>query len=298
MRRIGRIAGASLLGVMALVALGIALVYAISEVRLRAHYEVAVTSPTIPSDAASIERGRHLASAATHCSGCHGADLSGLTLVDAPPFLLIPPNLTRGEGGVGSSYTTEDWVRAIRYGVRPDGTPIQIMPAYNYHALSDADLAAIIAYVQSAAPVDNDPGRTELRLLGRLLMLAGELQLPADRIPPHASRAPVPPAGRTAEYGRYLAVIGNCADCHGANFAGQAAVIPGEPPPPNLTRGGELGTWSEAEFIAAMREGITPSGRPISTAMPWELTGKLSDDELGAIFRYLQSLPPLPSEQD
>jgi mono/diheme cytochrome c family protein len=190
MRRIGRIAGVTLLGLIALATLALALVYALSEARLRATHAVDVTSLMIPSDATTIARGRHLASAATHCSGCHGADLAGQTMVDAPPFRLVPPNLTRGTGGVGSGYTTEDWVRAIRFGVRPDGTPIQIMPAYNYHALSDTDLAAIIAYLQSVPPVDNDPGPTELRLLGRLLLLAGELELPADRVPPEASRAP------------------------------------------------------------------------------------------------------------
>lgn len=296
MGRIGRITIITLGTLVGLALLALGLVYAISEARLRATYNVAVTSPTIPNDPASIARGRHLA-IATHCVGCHAPNLGGQTLIDAPPFRVVPSNLTRGAGGIGASYTTDDWVRAIRYGLRPDGTPLQIMPSHNYHALSDADLAAIIAFAQSVPPVDNDPGKTELRLLGRLLLVSGELELPADRVPTDDTRAAVPPPGRTPEYGRYLAITGNCADCHGANFAGQPAFVPGEPAPANITPAGALATWSETDFIKAMREGVTPEGRPISTAMPWELTGQLSDEELGAIFLYLQSLPALPTNQ-
>ena len=165
------------------------------------------------------------------------------------------------------------------------------MPSHNFAALSDEDLAAIIAYVRNAAPVDNDPGAFELRLLGRLLVVLGELPVSAEQID-HAAGPPVaPPPGRTAAYGGYLATIGNCADCHGRTLSGAQAVEPGAPPAPNLTPGGELQGWSEADFLTAMRTGRTPDGRTLSTAMPWELTGQLSDEELGALFAYLQSLP-------
>lgn len=105
---------------------------------------------------------------------------------------------------------------------------------------------------------------------------------------------PAVPVGRTAEYGRYFAVIGNCADCHGVSLSGQPAVVPGEPPSANLTPDGPLKAWSEAEFIHAMREGIRPNGSRINPAMPWELVGQLTDDDLGAIYRYLRSLPARP----
>jgi mono/diheme cytochrome c family protein len=73
---------------------------------------------------------------------------------------------------------------------------------------------------------------------------------------------------------------------------------PGAPPAPNLTPGGQLNGWSEAQFVSAMRTGVTPSGHRMSAAMPWELTGQLTDEELGAIFAYLQSLPPRAYNSD
>ncbi|MBC8075167.1 MAG: cytochrome c, partial [Chloroflexales bacterium] len=147
LRRIGRLLtiGAGALVTLALVA--IVSVYGLSESRLRATYPTDIAVPAIPSDAASIERGRLLASAGTHCTGCHGANLGGHTVIDVPPILLVAPNLTSGAGGIATRYSDADWARAIGHGVRPDGTPLQIMPSQNFQQLSDADLGAIIAYV-------------------------------------------------------------------------------------------------------------------------------------------------------
>jgi mono/diheme cytochrome c family protein len=292
-KRILRVLGILLAAIVGLAALAALVVYAVSESRLRTNYQVAVEPISIPTDAATIERGRQLAFAA-HCVGCHASNLSGQTLIDAPPFRIVPPNLTSGAGGVGARYTDADWVRAIRHGVRPDGSPLQIMPSHNFNKLSAADLAAIIAFVKSAPAVDNQPGATELRALGRLLMVLGEYSLPAEQID---HRAPFPaavPFGRTPEYGRYLATIGNCRDCHGGNLSGMAGIEPGSPPAANLTPGGALSGWSEADFIHALRTGTRPGGSQINPAMPWELSGQLSDDELGALYLYLQSLPALP----
>lgn len=291
--RIARLLGRMLLGLVGLAVIAAVVVYGLSELRLRATYQIDVAAPTIPTDAASIERGRILAAAA-HCTGCHASDLGGAVLADVPPFRIVPANLTRGTGGVGAAYSDADWVRAIRHGVRPDGTALQIMPSQNFQHLSEADLAAIIAYVTSVPPVDKQPGTSAIRPLGRLLLLLGEYSLPAEAVDHTAGPPAAVPFGRTAEYGRYLAVIGNCADCHATNLSGAPAVLPGEPPAPNLTPGGELQGWSEADFITAMREGTRPNGSRINPAMPWELTGQLSDDALGALFRYLQTLPALP----
>ena len=63
---------------------------------------------------------------------------------------------------------------------------------------------------------------------------------------------------------------------------------------PNLTPGGELGFWMEEQFITAIRTGVTPSGHDLNPdRMPWEEYRFMSDDELKAIFMYLQSLPKL-----
>jgi hypothetical protein len=71
----------------------------------------------------------------------------------APPARIVAANLTRGAGGVGGQFSDADWVRAIRHGVGLDGKPLLFMPSQVFAALSDPDLADIIAYVKSVPRV-------------------------------------------------------------------------------------------------------------------------------------------------
>lgn len=57
-----------------------------------------------------------------------------------------------------------------------------------------------------------------------------------------------------------------------------------------------MGAWTETQFIQTMHTGKhlgLEGGRPILPPMPWQALGKLEDDELKAMFAYLQSLPPI-----
>jgi mono/diheme cytochrome c family protein len=160
--------------------------------------------------------------------------------------------------------------------------------------MSDADLGAVIAYIQSLPPVDNPLPPRRVELLGRMMLGAGMFPpFAADQIdhslPPH----PAPAPGATTEYGQYLAHT--CTECHGSQLNGIPFGPPGqEVPSPNLTRGGEMVVWSEADFINTMRTGITPTGRVLGEDMPWKYYGRMTDDELKAVWRYIQSLPALP----
>jgi hypothetical protein len=65
---------------------------------------------------------------------------------------------------------------------------------------------------------------------------------------------------------------------------------------PNLTPDKEtgLGGWTERNFIEAMRTGRHMGrGRPILPPMPWQGIGKMTDDDLKAMFAYLRSIPPI-----
>jgi hypothetical protein len=66
-----------------------------------------------------------------------------------------------------------------------------------------------------------------------------------------------------------------------------------QPPSRNLTPGGQLAGWSEADFIQTIRTGITPAGHTLREPMTSALVHlqRQTDDELRAIFLYLQSLP-------
>src|SRR6266542_2157578 len=75
-------------------------------------------------------------------------------------------------------------------------------------------------------------------------------------------RSVAPTPGVTVEYGKYLALT--CTLCHGENLNGQTIREGGqEYVALNLTPGGEVGFWSEEQFIATMRTGVTPGGHPL-----------------------------------
>jgi hypothetical protein len=205
-------------------------------------------------------------------------------------------NLTGGQGSEVANYTTEDWVRSIRHGVGPDGKPLLIMPSNQHWVMSDEDLGALLAYIQSLPPVDNELPELELALLPRAMFVAGPMDflVPAEQIDHDAPRPPAPQRGVTAAYGQYLA--GLCTLCHGPGFSG--GPIPGTPPddPPalNLTPAGELSGWTLHDFLTAMRTGVTPGSRQLRDEyMPYQtLFGEMTDEEWEAIWLYLQTLPP------
>jgi mono/diheme cytochrome c family protein len=67
----------------------------------------------------------------------------------------------------------------------------------------------------------------------------------------------------------------------------------------NLTPDEEtgVGAWTERNFIQALRTGKhLGSGRDILPPMPWMWYGKMSDDDLKAIFAYLRSIPPIKNQ--
>jgi mono/diheme cytochrome c family protein len=280
-------------GLVGLLALAFVVLYFIGGVKVNKKYEVRVETVSIPTDADAVQRGKHIATIYI-CTRCHTENLGGQLSFVVPGMVSIPtPNLTSGAGGVGSFYTDEDWVRAIRHGVGYDGRALFIMPSKTFHYLNDEDLSALIAYLKSLPPVDNElPGR-RIELLGRLMMAVGMFPpLPVDQIDHTGPRPVAPEPGVTAAYGEYLSRT--CTECHGDNLNGAPFGPPGqEVPTPNLTPGGELASWSEEDFFKTMRTGVTPYGRQLDEEMPWKYFGQMSDEELRAMWLYLQSLPML-----
>jgi len=266
--------------------------------RARWGYDVPVETLAIPTDQASVVRGEHIATIHM-CRDCHTAALSGQ--LDAAPGLITStfPNLTAGTGGVGATNTDEDWVRAIRHGVGHDGRGLALMPVRVFYYLSDEDLADLIAYLKSLPPVDHPMPATNLEPLGRVMLVLGQLPPEITRpdvtvIDQDGPRPVAPQPGVTVAYGEYLARI--CTVCHGPALNGQTISEggPTEYLALNLTPGGEVGYWSEKQFFATLRTGVAPSGHPLNDVMPWRYFGQMTDDELSAMWLYLQSLPALP----
>jgi cytochrome c553 len=112
------------------------------------------------------------------------------------------------------------------------------------------------------------------------------------------------------ERGAYLAHIMDCGGCHHTGAftpqPNQETPLAGsdigfEMPgmgvfyPPNLTPDKEtgLGTWSDAEIIAAFTTGMRPDGRQLAPMMPWMSYAHINADDASALVAYLRSLPPV-----
>ncbi len=58
-----------------------------------------------------------------------------------------------------------------------------------------------------------------------------------------------------------------------------------------------IGSWTEDMFIKTMRQGQHMGfGRELKPPMPWQDYGKLTDEDLKAIFAYLQTIRPIRNE--
>ena len=295
---IGIVAG-GLLGVFVVL---IVVLFFVGSQKVNRTYDVAIASVSVPADSATIARGKHYVEAVGICQVCHGQNLAGPNVAecqdvpctgysdDAIFGKLIPRNLTSGRGGIGGVFSDEDYVRAIRHGIGRDSKALLIMPSEKYNKVSDEDLGAIIAYLKTLPPVDNELDESGLAPLGRILAVFEGSLVPATLINHDAPRPPSPVAGVTAEYGEYLAEI--CSVCHGKGLSG--GEVPGDnrAKAPNITQGGAPGVWTKSQFIVTMRSGMTPEGTLLDPRfMPWNRFNQMTDDELDAIWLYLQSLP-------
>ena len=269
--------------------------YVWSSVRMNRSYSIEARPINIPGDATAVERGRRIAVGVTKCVDCHGSDMGGLIVVDDPALgLFAGPNLTPGKSGVLDGYSDAELARAIRYGVRRDGTPIKFMPAGEFTHLSDSDTADLIAFLRALPPVDRVLPESSVGPLARFLYVAGELPMLTAvenldlsmKQPENVVRA------ATEEYGKYLIATGGCNGCHGMELKG--GHVPGTPPdhpdfPPatNIRQSGVVNGWTEADFIKTMRTGIRPNGVPIHPFMPYKAVATLADDDLKALWKAL-----------
>ncbi len=281
--------GLTVAGFFALLVLALCVGYGVSRVKLGRTYDIKPVALQIPSDSASVYRGRTLAEL-YGCTSCHIANYGGEVMFSAFPFLrVVTANLTSGKGGVGGSYRDSDWDRAVRHGIGADGHKLLVMPSHFFTSMMDRDLAQIIAYLKSVPPVDTDNPRSTLWPVGHLVHAFGVFDLvPSERIDHTARRTDVA-TGVTVEYGRYLATP--CRACHGEKLIGGPAFDPEAPPAPNIAKGTAASQWTEAQFINTIRTGTTPDGRHLRPQyMPWKSAARFSDDELRAIWKYVQTM--------
>lgn len=281
---LGIIGGGLLLPVM----VGAAGLAVLGSIRLGQSRTVEARAVTVQRDEAALARGEHLVD--VFCRDCHGADLRGRAFFDGGPIGTIhAANLT----GLAETHSDADLVRAIRHGLDQDGRQLMIMPAESFIHFSQEDLAAVIAYLKTVPRAGEEQPLPQIGPVGRILVGAGlfDSSMPATYIDHELPFPAMPAVGDDAAYGQYLA--GFCQSCHGADLAGGQPPDPESPAAPNLTPAGNLGAWTEEDFLTVMRTGRTPDGRQLNPAfMPWTSIGKLADAELRGLWRYLGSLSP------
>ncbi len=274
------------------------------------------TLPQVPAaqEAAIAARGEYLVRSVAACGHCHAADAEkdpdgplsgGLEFRNWRLGTIRAANLTPDDATGLGTWTEAEIVRALRNGQSKDGRLLApVMPYEWLHGMSDEDALAVAVYLKSLQPV-----RHAVKQSPSLVFRLAKALLLRPR--PGVS-ATAPPRGATAEYGEYLALdVGLCADCHTPRkglqsrpdrsrlFAGTADPPKGFPSnPSNLTPDDEtgIGAWSEAEFLETMHTGVNPSGVHLDPFMPWRQMGRMTDDDLRAIYRYLRTLPPIHNE--
>ncbi len=294
MKRVLKWVGAGLGGLLLLLVLVVVVQVYRYDRSMSAAIEVPLVNLAAVSDSTVLARGKHIATSFGACTGCHGPDLSGSPPESFGPIgTMSPPNITTGRGGAGARYTDAQLARAIRYGVRHDGTSLIFMPTEEHAWWPDDDLQAVISYVRSVPPVDAEREPSQTGVLGKVLTGFGVMDfrsaIAAAKSPPGIPPDPEP----TARYGAFLAL--SCKGCHGDNLAG--GPIPGAPGdlavPANLTpHETGLKDWTYDDFTTLLATAVRPDGREIDPFMPTENLDRMTDLEKTAVWEYLRSLEP------
>lgn len=258
-----------------------------------------------------VARGAYLANAAD-CVACHtdsehgGQPFAGGRAIATPFGTFYSPNITPDpETGIGR-WSEDQFLRALRDGVRPDGANyFPVFPYPSFTRIVDTDARAIKAFLftQPAVRQNNRPHDVSVPFSWRFL-LTGWKWLFFDRGPFH------PNPDRSAAYNRgaYLVTaLAHCGECHTprnllgatepARFLAGTAHGPDGKAVPNITpdRKTGIGDWSEDDIVALLTDGHTPNFDFVGGAMGEVVksTARLSDADRRAIAIYLKSLPPI-----
>ncbi|MGQ0815172.1 MAG: c-type cytochrome [Gemmatimonadota bacterium] len=276
-------------------------------------FDVPELGTVASTDSATIERGAYLAYGPAHCAYCHTTPdkharleagervpLSGGYEFDIGIMTLYTPNLTPDKAtGIGN-VSDGKIARMLRHNVLSDGRAA--MPLMEFQNLSDEDLVALLSFLRSQEPVRNEVPDRELRFVGKAIMSF----LLEPSAPSGTPLAQSPPAAATVERGEYLVTnVAACAGCHtqrsmkdgsylAPRLSGGSPMEGGDGKmytAPNLTphpTTGHIVNWSEDQFVQRFRAGpLNGSG----SHMPWRAFARMSDDDIRAIYRYLQTVP-------
>lgn len=246
------------------------------------------------------------------CASCHAADdaqgddklkLGGGHVLASDFGDFVVPNISMdADNGIGG-WSREDFANAMQRGVAPDGSHLYpSFPYASYARMAPQDVSDLWAFMQTLPAVDNDPGPHRLgfpfsvrRGVGLWkLLYAGDdgpvVDLGAD--------------DAVLARGQYLVEgLGHCGECHTPrDFAGglkKGSWLAGAPNPdgrgriPNITPGGTIADWSEADIAYYLESGFTPDFNSVGGSMAdvQENMAKLPASDRDAIAAYLKAIP-------
>jgi mono/diheme cytochrome c family protein len=258
------------------------------------------------------KRGVYLAKAGG-CAGCHTEDkkdavaFAGGRALKTPFGTFYGPNITPDpKAGIGS-WTEADFIRAIRFGERPDGK--NYFPAFPYPSFTkilDSDLRDLWAYLRTLPPSARPSEEHDLWFFFGWRWVVTLWKWFFFTPGPFTN---VPGLPDIANRGAYLVqALGHCSECHTPrNFLGgpkKSRFLGGGKGPDgknvaNLTPTG-LKKQSDRELVDFLTTGLTAEGDVPAEAMGEVIrntTSQLTPSDLNAVIAYLRTLPPVPSEK-
>lgn len=270
-----------------------------------------------------LERGKYLAEGPAACIDCHSTrDFSKLAGPVVPgtegkggqdfgegagfvPARNITPDM---ETGIGT-WTDGEIYRAVTMGVDKDGNPLAPMMPYSAFGskLDENDIIAIIAYIKTLKPIKNAIPPKELDF---------PLSVIVRTIPEKPNFTKLPASTDNLATGKYYSAA--CFICHtkmekgkfikGMDFAGgNTFPLPGGgyATTANITPDMEtgIGKWTRDEFIQKFKFYSKPENREIpvkqdeaNTVMPWTQFSGMTEGDLGALYDYLRTVPPVSNK--
>ena len=278
-------------------------------------YDFEKVETKVVSTPARVEHGARLASML--CRNCHFNNdtrrFSGREMTEETQFgKVFIKNITgHPTAGIGK-WTDGELISFLRTGTRPDGVYVPPYMPKLWH-MSDEDLHSIIAFLRSDHDwVKPDPTvqpRTEPSFFSKFLTNIGAFK--PFPLPKHP--IPGPDTNNLVKHGEYIALYQlECFSCHSKDFAKNDYFVPsksegffgggntmkqmdGKPIQTlNITMDEEtgIGTWTEADFIKAVKHGQVKNNQP-ALRYPMTPYTNLTDKEAAAIFAYLKSIPKI-----
>lgn len=268
-----------------------------------------------------IERGKYLANSVSACMDCHST--RDWSKYSGP---LVEGTLGKGGERFGPEfgfpgtyysknitpfalerYTDGELFRVITTGVTKEGRAMfPVMPYPYYGKMDPEDIKSIIAYLRTLPKIESSVPESESNFPMNFII---------NMIPQKANPQKLPPKTDKIAYGGYLSNAAGCIECH--TKAEKGRIIPElqysggrefKMPDGSVLRSSNItpdkatgiGLWSEDLFVSRFKaygdsSYVSPSVKPgeFNTIMPWTMYAKMTEEDLRAIYTYLQSVPQI-----